>query len=189
MADKGRQGKSPQHLSPASKGEQGVQWDLTSFFPEFDGREMTGFKGRLTKDVAAIQKKAARLGTLSKKTASQWESVILAAEKLGVRFSHFASYIGCLESAELECLTNQSGHGWFGAAPGLRVYLSEKKWQDAGQKVDGQCKRGQSAVFSASYSIHRVSCLFFTNSLTRHPGRKVHGYNQLVKIVVEPASG
>ena len=35
-----------------SVNEQGVQWDLTSYFPAFNGPEMMNFKKKLAADIA-----------------------------------------------------------------------------------------------------------------------------------------
>lgn len=81
---------------------KGVQWDLTSYFPAFDGPEMRAFKKKLAADIAALQKRAAKLAPLSAKTAGDWEKVILAAENAGTRLGHIFSYVGCLEAAHAD---------------------------------------------------------------------------------------
>lgn len=83
----------------ASK-KQGVNWDLTSYFPSFDGPEMRAFKKKLSSDIASIQKKAAKLAPLSARTAADWEKLILAAENAGDRLGHLYSYVGCLGAAD-----------------------------------------------------------------------------------------
>ena len=60
--------------------KQGVQWDLTSYFPAFNGPEMIKFKRQLSADIAALQKKAAKMAPLSAKTAGDWEKLLLAAD-------------------------------------------------------------------------------------------------------------
>jgi oligoendopeptidase F len=82
--------------------KQGVNWDLTSYFPSFDGPEMRAFKKKLAADIASIQKKAAKLPPLSARTANDWEKVILSAENAGTRLGHVFSYIGCLSAAHAD---------------------------------------------------------------------------------------
>ncbi|HNT98387.1 MAG TPA: M3 family oligoendopeptidase, partial [Elusimicrobiales bacterium] len=82
--------------------KQGVNWDLTSYFPAFDGPEMRVFKKKLSADIAAIQKKAAKLPPLSARTANDWEKLILAAENAGTRLGHLYSYAGCLSAAHAD---------------------------------------------------------------------------------------
>lgn len=82
--------------------KKGVQWDLTSYFPAFNGPEMIKFKTRLAADIKSLQKKAAALAPLSARTANDWEKVILAAEEAGTRLGHIYSYVGCLEAAHAD---------------------------------------------------------------------------------------
>ncbi|MBI5743896.1 MAG: M3 family oligoendopeptidase [Elusimicrobia bacterium] len=77
----------------------GVQLDLTSYFPAFNGPEMTAFKKKLSADIAALQKKAAKAAPLSAKTAAVWEKLILAAEETETRLGHIVAYLHCLEAA------------------------------------------------------------------------------------------
>lgn len=81
---------------------QGVQWDLTSYFPAFNGPEMLAFKKKLAADIAALQKKAAKLPPLSARTANDWERLLLTAEETGMRLGHIFSYVGCLEAAHAD---------------------------------------------------------------------------------------
>ncbi|MEW5906562.1 MAG: M3 family oligoendopeptidase [Elusimicrobiota bacterium] len=82
--------------------KQGVNWDLTSYFPSFDGPEMRAFKKKLAADIASIQKKAAKLPVLSARTAGDWEKLILSAENAGTRLGHLFSYVGCLSAAHAD---------------------------------------------------------------------------------------
>lgn len=82
--------------------KQGVRWDLTGYFPAFNGPEMLDFKKKLAADVAALQKKAAKAAPLSAKTAAGWEKLLLAAEDIENRLGHILSYVSCLESAHAD---------------------------------------------------------------------------------------
>jgi oligoendopeptidase F len=77
-----------------------MNWDLSSYFPEFNGAEMLRFKEALRGDIAALQKRAAALSDLSAASATAWEEVLLSGEDLTRRMSHLGSYIGCLASAD-----------------------------------------------------------------------------------------
>ena len=81
---------------------KGAQWDLTGFFPAFNGPEMLKFKTKLSADISALQKKAAKLAPLSQKTAGRWEKLLLTAEDLETRLGHIMSYVGCLEAAHAD---------------------------------------------------------------------------------------
>ncbi|MCX5791639.1 MAG: M3 family oligoendopeptidase [Elusimicrobia bacterium] len=81
---------------------QGVQWDLTSYFPAFNGPEMMKFKTKLAADIAALQKKVVKLARLSARTAGDWEKLLLGSENAEARLGHIISYVGCLESAHAD---------------------------------------------------------------------------------------
>jgi oligoendopeptidase F len=75
-------------------------WDLTSYFPQFNGPEMREFKEALAQEVSALSTRAAGLPRLSKKNASAWEDIVIRNEDLTRRLSHLGSYISCLASAD-----------------------------------------------------------------------------------------
>ncbi|MDO8806653.1 MAG: M3 family metallopeptidase [Elusimicrobiota bacterium] len=81
-----------------STKKQGVTWDLSGYFSQFNGPEMTAFKNRLSADIVQIQDKAAGLDVLSEKTADEWEKLILSGEDCAARLRHLSSYVGCLEA-------------------------------------------------------------------------------------------
>lgn len=75
-----------------------MTWDLTSYFPAFDGPQMRQFKGAIVNDVAALKQAAAALPRLTAESASSWEDILLRNEDLARRMSHLGSYVGCLAS-------------------------------------------------------------------------------------------
>lgn len=77
-----------------------MTWDLTSYFPEFNGPAMRQFKAALQADIDALKQQAAALGVLSESTADAWHDVLLRVEDLTRRLSHLGSYIGCLASSD-----------------------------------------------------------------------------------------
>ena len=77
-----------------------MTWDLTSYFPEFNGAEMRQFKQGIVADVAALQLTAAGLPALDTESAPAWEEILLRNEDLSRRMSHLGSYIGCLASSD-----------------------------------------------------------------------------------------
>ena len=83
-----------------AKDARAQVWDLTSFFPTFDGPEMRAFKERLRSDVAALQEQASAAGPLSAATAARWEAVVLSLEDIEARFGHIMAYVECLGSAD-----------------------------------------------------------------------------------------
>lgn len=77
-----------------------MNWDLTSYFSEFNGTDMRKFKIALEKDIRACLKKAGGLKSLSKKNAPDWEAVFLKSENIVSRLGHISSYVGCLCAAD-----------------------------------------------------------------------------------------
>jgi oligoendopeptidase F len=77
-----------------------MNWDLTSYFPEFDGPEMRQFKEALRRDTISLTEQAAALPLLTEESAGAWEQVLTRNEDLSRRLSHLSSYIGCLVSAD-----------------------------------------------------------------------------------------
>ena len=77
-----------------------MTWDLTSYFPEFDGPEMRQFKAALHADIEMLKQQAGALAALDDDNASAWEEILLRNEELTRRMSHLGSYIGCLASSD-----------------------------------------------------------------------------------------
>ncbi|MFA5140066.1 MAG: M3 family oligoendopeptidase [Elusimicrobiota bacterium] len=79
---------------------RGAAWDMSSFFPAFDGPEMRGFIKKLTADIASLQAESAGLGSLSKRTLKPWEKVVLAREDINARLEHLTLYVNCMDAAD-----------------------------------------------------------------------------------------
>ena len=77
-----------------------MTWDLTSYFPQFNGTDMLQFKEAIRADVAALQTNAANLPSLNSESVAAWESILLRNEDLLRRMSHIGSYIGCLVASD-----------------------------------------------------------------------------------------
>ena len=80
--------------------ERAMTWDLTSYFPEFNGAEMLQFKEALRRDVETLKQSAAALAPLQDANSDAWEGILLRHEDLLRRMSHLGSYVGCLASAD-----------------------------------------------------------------------------------------
>lgn len=79
---------------------ENMNWDLTSYFEEFNGPQMKEFKKKLKEDIQSIKDNAASLEPLGSDNQDKWEKVFLDAEDLTTRYSHLRSYIGCVASAD-----------------------------------------------------------------------------------------
>ena len=77
-----------------------MDWDLTSYFPEYGGAEMTEFKEKLRADILSMKERAASLAALNEGNQKDWEEIFVMDEDLSTRYSHLRSYIGCLASAD-----------------------------------------------------------------------------------------
>src|ERR1700749_3382069 len=77
-----------------------MTWDLSSYFPEFNGPEMRRFKDDLRADVSSLRRQAVTLADLADKNAAEWDAVVLRQEDLSRRMSHLSSYITCLASSD-----------------------------------------------------------------------------------------
>ncbi|MFZ0725671.1 MAG: M3 family oligoendopeptidase [Desulfobacterales bacterium] len=80
--------------------KMGVTWDLSSYFPEFDGLRMRAFKVELEQDIERLKHTSSKLTTFDAKTLEQWETLLLTGEDIYRRLGHLASYLGCLEAAD-----------------------------------------------------------------------------------------
>jgi oligoendopeptidase F len=77
-----------------------MTWDLTSYFPEFNGPEMVAFKDAVGREIDSLRNRAVSLGGLSSETEGDWEGVLIRYEGLQRRLSHLSSYVGCLAAAD-----------------------------------------------------------------------------------------
>lgn len=75
-------------------------WDLTAFFPTFDGPEYRDFKNQLRVDLESRTKSAAAQADLSPDNASEWAMLFSAYENIGARLTHLGSYLGCLAAGD-----------------------------------------------------------------------------------------
>lgn len=89
-------------MNTTRKTQRDGNWDLTSYFPTFNGPEMKKFKKSLEHDVETVTRKAASLGQLNDSNQDEWEKTFLAFENIQARVSHITSYVECLSSADAE---------------------------------------------------------------------------------------
>jgi oligoendopeptidase F len=79
--------------------QQGMNWSLDSFFPEFNGKEMLDFKSDVFEQIEALEKGADQLPSLEKSNFENWEKWLLELEKFQLKFRHIGTYINCLLKA------------------------------------------------------------------------------------------
>src|SRR5687767_816139 len=81
-------------------GAKVMTWDLTSYFPQFDGLEMRRFRESLLGDISCLKQEASALPSLTNESAASWEEILLRNEDIARRMSHLGSYITCLASSD-----------------------------------------------------------------------------------------
>jgi oligoendopeptidase F len=82
-------------------------WDLTSFFPTFDGPEYRAFTLALRTEIAAALARATKLAALpatavdasAQPALAEWAAVFAGFEDLAARGAHLGSYLSCLGAA------------------------------------------------------------------------------------------
>lgn len=77
-----------------------ANWDLTSYFPVFDGPEYQAHRDDLEQALRNLEEKGARLGVISPETMAAWVELLLDNERLVAEYSHLASYLACLVAAD-----------------------------------------------------------------------------------------
>ena len=77
-----------------------MNWDLTSYFPEFQGSEYKEFKENLTDGIKSLDQKASASDPLCGENLAFWRDVFLETEKLISGYSHIRSYVGCLSASD-----------------------------------------------------------------------------------------
>ena len=141
-----------------NNSKNNMNWDLTSYFPEFNGPEMKNFKKELREDIESARNEASSLSSLDSKNQDEWEKIFLDCEDLTMRYSHLRSYIGCLASADSlneEHLREEAEMSVLGAefSKLSSVLLSTVKDTDD-EVFDVFIKR--QALVDASYYLNRV---------------------------------
>jgi oligoendopeptidase F len=84
--------------SPATP--QVPDWDMTPYFPEFDGPEYRAFRDSLASDVGGWLARVRELGAISASSLGAWADHLAALEDLTHRSAHLGSYLGCLGAAD-----------------------------------------------------------------------------------------
>jgi len=135
-----------------------MNWDLTSYFPEYGSPEMKEFKKSLKEDIQSIKKTAASLSGLDEGNRGDWEEIFLKNEDIATRYSHLRSYIGCLASADSlneDYLKEEAEMAALGAEYSkLNVELLRSVKDATDESFDNFTKSG--GLFSARYYLGRM---------------------------------
>lgn len=79
-----------------------MDWDLTSYFSDFNSPTYTAYKSELEEKIAALAGRAEQLLGDDAATVNDWETLLIEYELMQASLSHIGSYIGCLTSADAE---------------------------------------------------------------------------------------
>jgi len=75
-------------------------WDMTPYFPAFDGAEYRAFRAQLAGDIARLQRDARALGEVGDGSLAAWVDLLVRLEDVASRTGHLAGYLGCLSAAD-----------------------------------------------------------------------------------------
>jgi oligoendopeptidase F len=90
------------------------RWDLSSYFPTFDGPEHRSFVEKLEADAAKLLEDAIETPALGADTEDRWADLVARIEELTARAGHLSSYVSCLSSADAEDERYQLAEARFG---------------------------------------------------------------------------
>ena len=68
-------------------------WDMTAYFPEFDGEEYRRFRAELARDVEAVAGDIEALAAVRAEAAEAWASALERLEDCSSRSNHLAGYL------------------------------------------------------------------------------------------------
>ncbi len=128
-------------MSAAAQEKSGVVWDLTSYFPTFDGPEMRAFKEQLKTSVEEALAKARTLDALNSTNQAEWEEMFLGWEDITSRLGHIFSFVSCLSSADS---TNEAYQKEIGS-----LHAVHAEMQKLGVELSESLKRASDADFEA----------------------------------------
>jgi len=77
-----------------------ADWDLTGYFPEFDGAAYREFRDSLEREAEALEAVFSALGPLTRTSGAGWREALLRLEDAAGRAAHLGSYLGCLSAAD-----------------------------------------------------------------------------------------
>ena len=78
-----------------------ADWDMSPYFPEFEGEVYRGFKDSLAEDVAAIRKEIGdHPEALDSDSLDRWVARLASLEELSTRSAHLGGYLGCIGAAD-----------------------------------------------------------------------------------------
>jgi oligoendopeptidase F len=80
----------------------GVRWDLSGYFPVFNGPEMLAFRLKWMEAANRLMSDGHGLGPVTADNAPEWSKWLLRFEEESARLTHYRSYLECLEAAHAD---------------------------------------------------------------------------------------
>ncbi len=80
--------------------EEQAVWDMTPYFPSFNGPEYQAFDQEHLKALEGLEAKIEALEPLCGDNVAVWADILLSWEQAVARTSHLMSYLGCLGAAD-----------------------------------------------------------------------------------------
>lgn len=77
-----------------------MDWDLSSYFPQFDGPEYRAFVTTLNAATQALLTEARALPPCEGTTKEAWIQVLLSYERISADWTHLRSYVGALSAGD-----------------------------------------------------------------------------------------
>lgn len=133
-------------------------WDLTAFFPEFDGAVYRQFKEALRCDLSAQLGAASALAGLTAANAATWSAVFCAQEGLAARLTHLGSYLSCLGAADAaneRCKQEEAALSGL-AAESTKLLTELARGFSAASEGDWSAFLAQPALTGAGHTLDRL---------------------------------
>ena len=133
-------------------------WDLTAFFPEFDGAVYRQFKDALRRDLAEQLSSASALADLDAANAAAWSAVFCAHEAISARLVHLGSYLNCLGAADASnerCKQEEAALSGFAAEASKLLAELARGFRAAGE-ADWSAFRIQPPLAGAAHTLDRL---------------------------------
>ena len=94
---------------PSDSSSSGAEadWDLTPYFPEFEGAEYRRFRDALASDSADLLARTLALSEINDGNLAAWGGLLAELEKLHARSNHLAGYLVMCLSAGTGLLLSQ----------------------------------------------------------------------------------
>lgn len=133
-------------------------WDLTSYFPTFNGPEYQAFKAALARDLTDSLTASSNLEALDAYNQADWARQVNAYEDLASRIGHLGSYLGNLSSADAANESYKRESAQLATQSATLTKLRNELIRAAGSanEADWQTFLAESSLGGAGYTLSRL---------------------------------